>query len=222
MSITHPVPPQAALAAQPAASPAVTRSGAASTAGAAAPPAAKPAVPKPATKPAAAGAAGSPAGAKTPAAAAKSPGAGANAPAAAAPMGSEAPAAGSEAPAASGKAPAAGAKTIAGALKAAGFTDCLKLIEAAGGGKRANDPKTVATVFCPTNQVRPRAGGGRSGVVAQRVHVRGASSLSDRRPGCPGTESWLGARARQRAHRHSPPTRAPPADPKRARPSTRF
>ncbi|KAI8476162.1 MAG: hypothetical protein J3K34DRAFT_464270 [Monoraphidium minutum] len=47
---------------------------------------------------------------------------------------------------------AAGAKTIASALRAAGLTDCLRLVEAAGAGKRAADPRTAATVLCPTNQ----------------------------------------------------------------------
>jgi len=42
-------------------------------------------------------------------------------------------------------------KTIASALKASGFTDCLKLIEAASGAARAANPNTTATVLCPTN-----------------------------------------------------------------------
>lgn len=51
--------------------------------------------------------------------------------------------------------------TIATALKAAGFTDFLKLLEAAGAGPRAADPRTRATLLCPTNQARssrPRHG----------------------------------------------------------------
>ena len=44
-------------------------------------------------------------------------------------------------------------KTIEAALRGAGLTDCLKLLEAAGGGRRAASANTVATLFCPTNKV---------------------------------------------------------------------
>ena len=50
--------------------------------------------------------------------------------------------------------PEGGEKTIEAALRVAGLTDCLRILQAAGAARRAADPGSTASVFCPTNEVR--------------------------------------------------------------------